>query len=144
MNIAGTKVRGSGSAVAVWPRRSNMCDHRINRQVQRSHQGPSERQPEHTFACEAYTEHAVELHRIVSRMVECKDCADTLVAHAFLVRLAVRGVQPTLAQLTRTALVFACSALGDIARQQLQARIRIWYISSNTDPSSPEFMLTPG
>jgi hypothetical protein len=114
-----------------------MCDHPISRSIVQAHQGPVIRISGEAFACEAYADHATELHHMVLRIVPCADCADLLVAHSFLTRPAVHGVQPTLAQLTRTALVFACGALGGKARMQLQARIRAWYMDPGAQLPSP-------
>jgi hypothetical protein len=121
-----------------------MCDHPISRSILLADQGPVSRTIGSEFACEAYADHGVELHRILSRVLECAQCTELLVAHTFLARPAMGGVQPTLQQLTRTALVFACGALGDSARQQLQIRIRTWHINSTRDPGPLEAITTPG
>jgi hypothetical protein len=121
-----------------------MCDHPISRSILQANRGAVGHTSDSEFACKAYATHGPELHRIVTRVLDCPECTEMLVAHTFLALPATRGVQPTLAQLTRSALVFACSALGDSARQQLQQRIRAWHISSITDPGPIEGITTPG
>lgn len=114
-----------------------MCDHRISEEVKRSNRGTAEQVTDRSFACDAYAQYSAPLHKVLLRVVECPVCADHVLVHTFLMTPARKGVQPTFAELVRTALAFICGASEEGARKGIQSRIRAWYLDAQFEPIGP-------
>lgn len=108
-----------------------MCDHAISRHVSRSGAGPTAPASDGRFALEVYEAHAAELYGVVVRLVGCADCADHVLARTFLGLSAEEDGRPTLVELIRVSLKFACGASEGRERDLLQKRIRAWYMETH-------------